>query len=263
MRKLLVLSLAMFLSLSLTAVYAASIGEVETQGKGKVGIGLDEEWMFDRDLKFDKASWGDLDSESEYTVGIDSMYRTMARVSYGLLDNLDIYTKLGTADFKITDTYTEPGEAWKDTVKGKNAFAYGFGIKGTYDLKDDWFIGADLQYLRHENKYNGNGYDELAPADIDSWHGKMTFQEWQIAPYIAKKIGDFVPYLGVKYSDLRIKETLIDDDDGDEDWMKLKADDNVGVFIGADYKVNDNWKLNLEGRFIDETAMSCGATYKF
>jgi len=33
--------------------------------------------------------------------------------------------------------------------------------------------------------------------------------------------------------------------------------------VGTDFKITDTWKLNLEGRFVDETAMSLGATYKF
>ncbi len=262
MKKFIFLSLITLLCLPL-AVYAASIGGAETQGQGKFGIGLDQEFVFDRDIKFDKASWGELDPDETVKIEIDSMYRTMVKASYGLLDNLDIYVKLGATDFKMTNVWTEPGEEWHDTWKGKNAFAYGFGAKGSYELKDDWFIGADLQYLRHKNKYSGSGYDTLDPTHTDSWHGTATFQEWQIAPYIAKKIGNFVPYLGVKYSDLRIKATAIADDDDDEDWIKCKADDNVGVFVGTDYKIADNWKLNLEGRFVDETAMSLGATYKF
>lgn len=42
-----------------------------------------------------------------------------------------------------------------------------------------------------------------------------------------------------------------------------KADNNVGVFIGSDYNITKNLSVNVEGRFIDETAMSIGATYKF
>lgn len=262
MRKFLILSLVVFLSLPLT-VYAASISGPETQGQGKVAVGLDQEFVFDRDMKFDKASWGELEADETVKAEIDSMYRTMVKASYGVLDNLDIYVKLGTADFKGTAVWTDPDEEWHDVEKGKNAFAYGFGAKGTYELKDGWLVGADLQYLRHKNKSNGSAFDALNPSDTDSWHGTATFQEWQVAPYIAKKIGNFVPYLGVKYSDLRIKDKGIVDDDGEENTWKFKADDNVGVFVGTDYKIAENWKLNIEGRFVDETAMSLGATYKF
>jgi len=86
-------------------------------------------------------------------------------------------------------------------------------------------------------------------------------QEWHIAPYIAKKLGNFVPYLGVRYSDLRQNYKVVLEDESSK--IKFKADDNFGVFVGTDFKITDTWKLNLEGRFVDETAMSLGATYKF
>ena len=270
MRKLIVLSLALLLCLPLV-VYAASMGGAETQGQGKFAIGMDQEFVFDRDMELKSMDpdqvvlWGGtLETKPE----IDSMYRTMVKANYGVLDNLDIYVKLGTADFKgkMPWTWTEAGDWEKGTMKieGDNAFAYGFGAKGTYNLKNDWIIGCDVQYLRHKNDYKGidSWEDSTGDSGEESFKGNVTFQEWQVAPYIAKKIGNFVPYLGVKYSDLRTKFKVTWKNDKVETW-KIEADDNVGVFLGTDYKIGENWKLNLEGRFVDETAMSLAATYKF
>jgi len=33
--------------------------------------------------------------------------------------------------------------------------------------------------------------------------------------------------------------------------------------LNLDKKIGEHWKLNLEGRFVDEMAMSVGATYRF
>lgn len=213
------------------AINAASIGGAETQGKEKVGVGVEQEFS-SRDLKHQSG----LESIGS-GIEIKNMSRTMAKISYGLLDNLDIYTKLGTADVKIK------GPAF--TAKTDNAFVWAIGAKGTYELTKDWFLGANVEYLRHRHSanFNFNGND---------WDGKLLFQEWQVAPYVAKKIGNFTPYLGGSYSDLRVK--------GD---VKLKADDNFGMFVGSSYKINDRLFLNMEGRFINERAISFGATYKF
>jgi len=275
MRKLIVLGLIALFCLPLAA-YASSIGGAETQGKGKVAVGLDQEFVFDRDMKLKSGYYWEEDDTIEDKTEIDQMYRTMVKTSYGVLDNLDIYVKLGTADFESKSNYTIRDidgdyEIGSLKAKGDNAFAYGFGAKGTYDLKNDWIVGCDVQYLRHKHDvkltdswtdYNPDGsVDEVGSG---SGKGKVTFQEWQIAPYIAKKIGNFVPYLGVKYSDLRTNYKIPDEDPEDPEGIaKFKADDNIGVFVGTDYKIAENWKLNLEGRFVDETAMSVGATYKF
>lgn len=268
MKRLILLSLITLLCLPVV-VYAASIGGAETQGQGKIGIGLDQELVFNRDMKLKSIDPAfDPDETLEIEPEIDKMSRTMVKTSYGVLDNLDIYVKLGTADFESKADWrvTEPGgwEIGSLKVKGDNAFAYGFGAKGTYNLKNDWIIGCDIQYLRYKNDYKGidTWTDDVGDSGEESFKGDVTSQEWQIAPYIAKKIGNFVPYFGVKYSNLRTKNDVIWEDGETEIW-KIEADDNVGVFLGTDYKIAENWKLNLEGRFIDETAMSLGATYKF
>lgn len=231
-KKLLILVLAIFLCLLPVAIYAASIGGAETQSKEKVGVSVDQEFVFGRDLKHQSGLEG-VGSGIE----IKNMSRTMAKISYGLLDNLDIYTKLGTADVKIKG----PGF----TAKTSNAFAWAIGAKGTYEFAEDWLLGADIQYLRHKHSANFN-FNEVG------WDGKIVFQEWQVAPYVAKKIGNFTPYLGVKYSDLRTRGAV-----------KLKADDNFGMFTGLSYKINDRLFLNTEYRFVDETAMSVAAVYRF
>ena len=261
MKKIILLGLAVFFCLPL-AVYASSIGGAETQGQGKFGIGLDQEIVFNRDMKLKSIEPALEPGETlEMKPEIDKMSRTMVKTSYGVLDNLDVYVKLGIADFEDTNNYTYDDGSGPETGniknKGDNAFAYGIGAKGTYNLENDWIIGCDVQYLRHKNDYKGVG------DGGDSLKGDVTFQEWQVAPYIAKKIGNLVPYLGVKYSDLRTEYKLtLEGDDEVETW-KTEADDNFGVFLGIDYKIADNWKLNFEGRFADETAISLGATYKF
>lgn len=297
--------------------YAASIGGAETQGKGKFSIGMDEEIVFDRDFKDITLNDGraytgtitvipgsdgvpiGLDvtgakGDTKNKTNIDNMSRPMIKLSYGVLDNLDLFVRLGEANFKQkikgeqvdTGTFVDPGSdnsgtysgviENKGTFTGKSALAWGLGAKGVMPLKNDWSLGMQAQYLTHRNSIKAKmtsketgtatvtaGTNEGETTSYESaeeemnWNAKTTVQEWQIAPYIAKKIGNFIPYFGVKYSDMRGQYK-------DEDSkIKFKADDNFGVFLGTDFKLGDKFSLNLEGRFIDETAMSVGATYRF
>ncbi len=280
MRRVILLGLVVVLCLPLS-VQAASIGGAETQGQGKFAIGLDQEFIFKRDLKKKTQSFSGtaagvtLTGSYDVKPEIKNMYRTMVKASYGLLEGLDVYVKLGTADGEGRDSYSGTANwtvggvrgqgtlSGNDKLKTGNAFAYGAGLKGAYALPGDWLIGADAQYLRHKHGYkattSGTYVDPLIgrAAFEGSSKGKITFQEWQVAPYVAKKLGNFTPYLGVKYSDLMVENKS---EAGKENY---KADDNVGVFVGTDCKIGEHWKLNLEGRFIDETAMSLGAAYRF
>lgn len=243
--------------------YPATIGGAETQGRNKISISFDQEFIFDRDMKFDKTTLPLPPGVKMTHVKIDKMYRSMVKLSYGVIDNIDIYVRLGAADFDAKrNWYDGAWEVAREDYKGKYAFAYGAGLKCTYPFGDGWLIGADIQYLRHTNNYSepfviiGDGY---------TGSGKATFQEWQVAPYIAKKIGNFLPYLGAKYSDLRIAaRSAVPWLETPKNWRtRDEADSNFGAFAGIDYKLGEHWKLNIEGRFVDETAMSVGFGYKF
>ena len=260
--------------------HSASIGGAETQGKGKLGLGLDQEFVFDRDMKLQSGLYYNIPSTraTDYEEEIESLYRTMAKISYGVLENLDLYFRLGIADYDSRCKYSETGPVpgyptMGDDIgtvksKGKNAFAWGIGAKGTYDLTENWIIGCDIQYLRHKNdlkindswtQYYTNG--SVWGTGSDDYTGKVTFQEWHVAPYVALKLGNFVPYAGGKYSDVRTEYKL--DWPPDNNKPKFKADHNFGVFVGSDYKIGKSFSLNVEGRFVDETAMSFGGSYKF
>ncbi len=254
MKRKILLSLITLLCLPV-AVYAASIGGVGTQGQGKWSVGLDQEFVFDRDIGHKSGSFIaiGLPATTSWKEGeIDKMSRTMVKASYGLLDNLDIYLKLGVINIEMKAKMLEAGTEKIFTAKIDNAFALGVGLKASYEFNEDWLLGIDLQHhlrLKYDARCT---YPNLPDWDVDYF-----FYEWHIAPYIAKRIGNLVPYFGVKYSDLRVKL------ERDADNVMLEADDKFGIFLGTDYKVDDVWSLNLEARFIDETAISFAGTHKF
>jgi opacity protein-like surface antigen len=258
-KKLILLGLTVLLCSPLAA-YAASIGDPQTQGQFKFGIGLDQEFMFKRDIKFKSASFELYPGEEVTNSEIKDMYRTTIKGSFGIFDFLDVYVKLGTAKYKGEMGLEYRGVTEEsDKFKTKWGFAYGGGLKGAYTFKNGFLVGGDLQYLTHKQKADTTWTDETT-GEGGTVEGKATFQEWHVAPYVGWKIQNVTPYLGLKYSDVRVK--VKPEGDGGE-WVKFKADDKVGVFGGISYEVIKNLKLNLEGRFIDETALSLSLTYKF
>ena len=259
MRKILfALFLMAFVSPAL--VHAASVGGMTTAGQGKVAIGVSEDYVFDKDLKVK-----DLKADETEKINIDYMTRTTADISYGILEGLDIYTKLGVADLKLkgSGTYVDSGNPGTstDVTDGKSAFVYGAGVKGVYDIGSGWLVGGDAQYVSHKNKFKmiQSGYDVGNGNWEDAYTGKMTIQEWQATLLVGKKIDSFTPYAGVKYSDMKVNMKIDDSDNK----MKAEAKDNVGAIVGLDYAMDKNWKFNVEGRFIDETAVSGSVVFKF
>ena len=122
-------------------------------------------------------------------------------------------------------------------------------------------MGSDFQYLEHSKHVSGSVliYDVSDPTATitGNLNGKMTVKEWHIAPFIAKKLGNFTPYIGAKYSDLRMK---LDYDDNGSD--NFDAERHFGTFVGTNLNLG-KFSLNLEGRFIDETAITAGISCRF
>jgi len=110
----------------------------------------------------------------------------------------------------------------------------------------------------------------LDPSATFSSDPKTEIKEWQVALYVNQNFGNLSPYAGVKYSNLEADWEL--DGSGQLFGMEysykaegdLEADDNFGVFLGTDiYIIPNQLSINIEVRFIDETAGTIGVNYRF
>ena len=253
MKRVILLSLMMLLALPFAA-YAAPVGGPPVQG---LNINLGQDYIGERDFKPTPVSIGTLRPDCN----IRHMYRTMLQVGYGLFDFLEVYVKLGGAGFKFrTDIEDQFGNPVGDAVvHTKMGFAYGGGVKAAYEFKDGavkgLLVGADAQYLRHRQRYHVMTMDDVGP-DSDSGH--VTLQEWQIGPFVGYKIMNFLPYVGMKYSQVTLHFS------GGGEFNKFKAENHIGGFVGLTYDiVPRKLMLNVEGRFIDETGINCNLIFKF
>jgi len=286
MRKLIIFLLAVLLVNPLI-VYASSIGGSLTQGKGKFSVGLDGEYVSNRETERESLDISNVvsvpSSSMEQKFKFDNLYRGGIKLSYGLLKYLDIYARLGESGFNYSDMNLDgaisPASlpfSGSAKIKGKNGLVWAAGLKGSYPILKTWYLGCDAQYLRQDNLYKGSGDVQGAPIPggflAMRWNGKMTIQEWHIAPYLAKKFstdkfGAFTPYVGGRYSYFGLRDKIRTFETGDASIIlqtrRYTADKNWGPFCGLDYSLGEHLTFNVEGRFIDENALSFATTYKF
>jgi len=244
---------------------AASVGSPQTQGKGKIAVGAEWSYIFNRDLSFKKASRpSGHDTDQPLNFKISRGRNVVAKASYGLFDSLDIYIKLGAANYNLQgDVFVGDTRRVGESLSSPgDSFLYGAGFKWARELKKGWIIGCDAQYLTSNQKLDFSATNLISGAVSTATYLDCRMQEWHIAPYIAKKIANFTPYLGARYSDFRMDQSNPNDPNR---WNNLVfgATYNVGVFTGLDWNLGKNFKLNVEGRFIDETAISAGLAYGF
>ena len=247
-------------------VFAAPVGnpmDVPTpRGKGIVEIEqLNLKVSFDTDLIFEK----DIDaSESNVRDAKVEGQWYLAKISVALIDRFEPYVLLGASD--IEGEYVGVSSGSKYDIEGDTNFAWGVGSKILiWETEDLGFaVSGAGEYRRTDPGIKEQLVDGVSQDATDR---VFEIEEWQFALAVSKefKIGQdiaLIPYVGAKYSDSEIKlkyktgGTLNDLGGGENA-------DNVGVFVGVDLSVLESLSINVEGRFIDETAMSIGATVKF
>ena len=264
MKKYLIFILISTIVVTAVPVRAASVGSPKTEGQGKIAVTAEWSYIFNRDLDFKKATRpAGAESYIPESFQIVKGYNTAAKVSYGLFDAMDVYIKLGVADYDLKgDVYVGDIKHVVENLSGANAFLYGGGFKLAQELKDGWIVGFDAQYLTSANDLDFRAVNIISGATSVAKYIDCRIQEWHVAPYLAKKIANFTPYFGAKYSALRLTQAEPNDPKRWDD-LVFNADCNVGVFTGLDWNFAKNFTLNIEGRFVDETAMSIGVEYKF
>lgn len=251
---------------AMTAVPAAatSVGSPKTQGRGKIAVAPEWSYVFGRSLDFEKAArpaGHEVDRPENFR--IDKGYNLTGKTSYGLFDFMDIYVKLGIARYDLKgDVLVGDNKRVEEKLSARHAFLYGGGLKLAYELKKGWIIGCDAQYLTSHHVVDFGATNTISGAVTNAKYYDCRIQEWHAAPYVARRIAGFTPYIGGRYSDLRLDQKRPSDP---RRWSNLvfSAEYNIGIFTGMDWNLGSNLKFNVEGRFVDETAISVGAEYRF
>jgi len=276
-----------------TNAYCLTVGvpEAETH-KGQFSVAVEQEYMFGRDLKGEDvqsvvpfvsgdAVSGDLHEAGSIQYKMKDLDRTMVNVGYQMTNNLNVYAKFGISNTNGDSVFAaENSGTWAKqnhpsvpenfgsykTVTDKdidNAMLGALGLKLSVPVGECTNLGFDAQYLTQRSDYgkkvsgqvfdnNGNIIPQYATSEnINTVNtGKATISEWHIASSISKTVGKFVYYSGLKYSDFMLQT---------ED-RNMYAKNNLGAFLGANVMLSKTMSLKIEGRFIDETAVTLGLT---
>jgi hypothetical protein len=125
---------------------------------------------------------------------------------------------------------------------------------------------SDLEYDRAN--INGTRYEPTAFEASE----KAEWKEWQGSLGVSAEISGyyepggyniyFVPYAGAKYSDVEMfsSVTINSTQYRVED---AGSDENIGMFVGALLNFGAVMSFEVEGRFIDETALTAQAYFRF
>ena len=229
-----------------------SVAGTENRELSIIGEG-EFDFTFDTKIK-------DSDGDSEYSFW-------GGKLGVVFQDKYIVYGLLGAAKFE--EAFTSSGS--KVEIESEVDLTWGIGATLLlYETVLTDFnnctlrFGTDAKYRSSEIDVDkviidGTSYD-LPSGDVTSI--ALEYSDWQVAAEVSLQWNQFVPYLGVKYSDLdaTTKATISGTEYSDSD---IERDSNFGVFLGTDVIIADSVALNVEGRFIDEEALSLGCAVKF
>ena len=269
MKKLIALAICLGFIISVSAAYAAPVGNIATPSLLKKGI----------IMKDDKSDWGviagteiDLNwdrnlKNQDGSDGRPQYFFYGSKIGLLLMDRFIPYAILGMAEAKH-----QMFRIGVQEVKWQTDYDFVWGAGGTamlYETEAGQFgegilhIGVDGRYRQSHLSVdavtlNGTKYESDSSLMTSS---KYELGDWQVALEVAYQYKQIVPYVGVKYSGATGEATATIN--GTKYKYDFENENDIGIFAGGDFTINDSVTVNAEGRFIDETALSLAGTVRF
>jgi hypothetical protein len=124
-----------------------------------------------------------------------SSWRWLTRIAWGPTDNVDLYARIGAANFKVD-------AASGGTFNGDAGAAYGLGFRYArmVNTKHNLLFFGDFQYLGFTSKgeMEVDKYDEqFGYAYTEVWSNKYWWGEYQLSFMLSWQRSIWIPYAGL------------------------------------------------------------------
>lgn len=238
-------------------------------------FGYRGDFVFDRQLQV-RNNNGNL---SDFHKDVTEFERSTnaGQVTLNLWDRVDVYGWLGSsqtaAEAQVSFlTAAEPTPMLNLRGLSQNGFAYGFGARAVLWQCGRTAVGVDAQYAHTRadlQSFTIDGVpvqsftDPVTGAAIDPNNFALRSREYQVSLGVSHRICSLVPYVAVKYSNVRARITgpavgVITDPT-----VKFQNRDWIGMAAGISFTDSERMHVTVEGRFIDEQALTVAADIRF
>jgi hypothetical protein len=179
-------------------------------------------------------------------------------ITLNLADRVEIYGGVGSLFMRFTQNINE----LKIHYRTDTHFAWDIGGRFLLAYWGDLQCGLTAAYL-----FSNPLLDSIRLADtsIASERGKAHYTEWQVGASLSYRLSFFYPYIGSKYAIARAKLYSLGGLDSffPHDKFVIKNIKMPGLVLGCGFAPERGFSINIEGRFIDETALSVTADIRF
>jgi len=260
MKKLIALAL---LSKSL---FAAPVGDpafprlinegffISKDSVANVRAGYEGDFIADARMQQHEYSSGRVDSYQQQT--------NAGTLTLNFIDRIDIYGLVGSSRTCADWRFTIADDTHRAQLETLYSFLWGVGARAIYYKTDCLSLGLGGRFEHSE-------YDNLwltIDGIVQPVNGtELHWRVWQLDLDVSYKIDIFTPYLGVKYSNVRsgvgMFSTPISNSGAPVNYFENRTP--VGVFIGCSLSSGKYFMLNIEGRLIDEEAVTISGDFRF
>lgn len=180
-----------------------------------------------------------------------------------IVDRFDIYTVLGSSrscgDWRFIDA---AGDVHQIEVETHYEFLWGVGARA---ILFEWGAVTLGTGGRYENCCSRPSWLTNNGANVDVNRTKVNWHSWQIDLDVSYRIELLTPYIGAKYSNVKVDLGNFDTSiaANGSGTNHFKNSNPVGVFIGCSLSTGEYFMLNVEGRLIDEEAVTISGDVRF
>lgn len=183
--------------------------------------------------------------------------------TFNILDRLDVFGVFGSSRVWTDWRFDDPaGDTHRAELETLYDFLWAVGARG---ILFEWGCSSVGLGGRYEQSHYDNLWLTIDGASQPTSGTHLHWREWQVNLDVSYKIDIFTPYVGVKYSNTRAKigtfDTPIANNLSGSNTFENRTP--VGVYIGCALSTGRYFFLNVEGRLVDEEAVTISGDLRF
>jgi len=216
-----------------------------------VKAGYERDWVFDRGMK----------AVSKVSRRIDRFKSLSDQgvLILNIINRIEIYGSVGAMRI---EAYHSPRPLLRNKYETQNQLTWGVGGRGLIYQWGQTMLSVDLKY-QHAHPTIKWITQNGAPIPLRT-NARISYHEWQIGLGVAHQIDIFSPYIVLKYSNAQARfknlpRMLL----GNTTHFRTKNRRKFGLALGCSLSNSSRFSMSIEGRLIDEQALTLAGTIKF
>jgi hypothetical protein len=183
-------------------------------------------------------------------------------VTLNTVRRLDLYGVFGSSATEANWRFNLNTAVHRIKMETHQSFLWAVGGRAILYEWSNLFLGVGGRYTRSEAPPRWLKFDG---AKVSVAGTEVRWEDWQINLDFSYRIKLFTPYIGFKYAENRVhlgnfSVPIAADGSGSNSFKNRQP---VGLYIGCGLTTGQYFMMNIEGRVIDEEAITISGEFRF